>query len=58
MLIKKGLLFFTALAFLAFAGQASAGPNANADGDRLIMVADGGAGNQMDEGVTFRQCLR
>ena len=50
MLIKKGLLFFTALAFLAFAGQASAGPNANAT-VTIDLVADGGAGNQMDEGV-------
>ena len=50
MFLKKGLLFFTALAFLAFAGQASAGPNANAT-VTIDLVADGGAGNQMDEGV-------
>ncbi len=50
MLIKKGLLFFTALAFLAFAGQASAGPNANAT-VTIDLIADMGAGNQMDDGV-------
>ena len=50
MLIKKGLLFFTALAFLAFAGQASAGPNANAT-VTIDLITDGGAGNQMDDGV-------
>ena len=50
MLIKKGLLFFTALAFLAFAGQASAGSNANATVS-IDLVADGGQGNQTDDGV-------
>ena len=50
MLIKKGLLFFTALAFLAFAGQASAGSNANATVS-IDLIADGGAGNQTDDGV-------
>ena len=50
MLIKKGLLFFTALAFLAFAGQASAGANANATVS-IDLIADGGAGNQTDDGV-------
>ncbi len=50
MFLKRGLLFFTALAFLAFAGQASAGPNANAT-VTIDLIADGGAGNQMDEGV-------
>ena len=50
MFLKRGLLFFIALAFLAFAGQASAGPNANAT-VTIDLIADGGAGNQMDEGV-------
>ena len=50
MFLKRGLLFFTALAFLAFAGQASAGPNANAT-VTIDLVTDGGAGNQMDDGV-------
>ncbi len=50
MLIKKGLLFFTALAFLAFAGQAFAGANANATVS-IDLIADGGAGNQTDDGV-------
>ena len=50
MFLKRGLLFFTALAFLAFVGQASAGPNANAT-VTIDLIADGGAGNQMDEGV-------
>ncbi len=50
MFLKRGLLFFTALAFLAFAGQASAGPNANATVS-IDLIADSGAGNMMDEGV-------
>lgn len=50
MFLKRGLLFFTALAFLAFAGQASAGPNANATVS-VDLIADSGAGNMMDEGV-------
>ena len=50
MFLKRGLLFFTALAFLAFAGQASAGPNANAT-VTIDLIADGGAGNQTDDGV-------
>ena len=48
MLIKKGLLFFTALAFLAFAGQASAGPNANA----VLTVDVDASDNKMDDGNT------
>ena len=48
MLIKKGLLFFTALAFLAFAGQASAGPNANA----VVTVDIDASDNKMDDGNT------
>ena len=50
MFLKRGVFFFTALAFLAFAGQASAGPNANAT-VTIDLIADGGAGNQMDDGV-------
>ena len=50
MFLKRGLLFFSALAFLAFAGQASAGPNANATVS-IDLITDGGAGNQMDDGV-------
>ena len=50
MFLKRGLLFFSALAFLAFAGQASAGPNANAT-VTIDLITDGGAGNQMDDGV-------
>ena len=48
MLIKKGLLFFTALAFLAFAGQASAGPNANA----VVSVDIDASDNKTDDGNT------
>ncbi len=51
MSLKKGFWFFTALALLAFAGQASAGPNANAVVS-LDLIADGGAGNGTDDGVT------
>ena len=51
MFFKKGFLFVTAFALLAFAGQASAGPNANAILS-LDLIPDGGPGNQTDEGVT------
>ena len=51
MSLKKGFWFFTALALLAFAGQASAGPNANAVLS-LDLIADGGAGNGTDDGIT------
>ena len=51
MSLKKGFWFFTALALLAFAGQASAGSNANAVVS-LDLIADGGAGNGTDDGVT------
>ena len=51
MLLKKGLLFTITLALLAFAGQASAGPNANATVS-LDLISDGGAGNQIDNRVT------
>ena len=50
MFLKRELLFFIALAFLAFAGQASAGPNANAT-VTIDLITDGGAGNQTDDGV-------
>ena len=51
MFFKKGFLFVTTLALLAFAGQASAGPNANAMLS-LDLIPDGGSGNQTDDGVT------
>ena len=51
MLLKKGFVFLTALALLAFVGQASAGPNANATLS-LDLIAHGGEGNQTDDGVT------
>ena len=51
MFFKKGFLFVTVFALLAFAGQASAGPNANAILS-LDLIPDGGAGNQTDDGVT------
>ncbi|MCE2434887.1 MAG: hypothetical protein J4F29_18480 [Candidatus Latescibacteria bacterium] len=51
MLRKNGFLFITAIALLAFAGQASAGPNDNAT-ISLDLIADGGAGNQIDNRVT------
>ena len=51
MFLKKRLSFITALALLTFAGQASAGPNANAM-LLLDLIPDGGAGNQTDDGVT------
>ena len=51
MLLKKRFLFFAVLALLVFVSQASAGPNANAVLS-LDLIADGGAGNQRDDGVT------
>ena len=48
MFLKRGLLFFTALAFLAFAGQASAGPNANA----VLSVDIDASDNKMNDGNT------
>ena len=51
MFFKKGFLFVTVLALLAFAGHASAGPNANAILS-LDLIPDGGAGNQTDDGAT------
>ena len=51
MFFKKGFLFVTVFALLAFAGQASAGPNANAMLS-LDLIPDGGPGNQTDDGAT------
>ena len=51
MFVKKRFLFSTALALLAFASQAFAGPNANATLS-LDLILHGGPGNQTDEGVT------
>ena len=48
MFSKKGLLFFIALALLAFVGQASAGPNANAVAAVDIDASD----NKMNDGNT------
>ena len=51
MLPKRSLLSFTAIAVLVFAGQAYAGPNANAVLS-LDLITGGGAGNRTDDGVT------
>ena len=51
MLLKKRFLFFAALVLLICVGQAAAGPNANAVLS-LDLIANGGAGNQKDDGVT------
>ena len=51
MFVKKGFLFFTALALLVFVDQASAGPNANAT-VTIDLLTDGGTGNQIDNRVT------
>ena len=51
MLLKKEFLFSAVLTLLVFVGQAAAGPNANAVLS-LDLIADGGAGNQRDDGVT------
>ena len=48
MFLKKGLLFFTALMLLAFVGQASAGPNANA----VVAVDIDASDNKMNDGNT------
>ncbi len=48
MVFKKGLLFFTALMLLAFVGQASAGPNANA----VVAVDIDASDNKMNDGNT------
>ena len=51
MLLKKRFMFFVVLALLICVGQAAAGSNANAVVS-LDLIADGGAGNQIDDGVT------
>lgn len=51
MFFKKGFLFVTALALLAFVGQATAGPNAGATLS-IDLIADNGGGNGTDDGVT------
>ena len=51
MFLRKGLLFFVFFGLLIFAGQATAGSNANAVLS-LDLIADGGVGNQIDDGVT------
>ena len=51
MFSSKGLLFFVVLFLLVFAGEAAAGSNANAVLS-LDLIADGGTGNQTDDGVT------
>ena len=51
MLPKRSLLLITALAVVAFAGQASAGANANAVLS-LDLIPGGGAGNRTDDGMT------
>ena len=57
MLLKKRFLFSAVLALLVFVGQAAAGSNANAVVS-LDLIADGGAGNQIDDGVVSgRLCL-
>ena len=48
MFFKKGLLFFTAFMLLAFVGQASAGPNANA----VVAVDIDASDNKMNDGNT------
>ncbi len=51
MFLRKGLLFFTIFGLLICTGKAAAGPNANAVLS-LDLIADGGEGNQIDDGVT------
>ena len=51
MFLRKGLLCFSILGLLICTGEAIAGPNANAVLS-LDLIADGGAGNQRDDGVT------
>ena len=48
---KKRLWLAVAILVFAYAGQASAGPNANAVVS-LDLIADGGAGNRTDDGIT------
>ena len=51
MFLRRGFLFFAILGLLICTGKAAAGPNANAVLS-LDLIADGGAGNQRDDGVT------
>ena len=51
MFLKKGILFFAILGLLICTGEATAGLNANAVLS-LDLIADGGAGNERDDGVT------
>ena len=51
MLPKRSLLYIAAIAVVVIAGQAVAGPNANAVLS-LDLIADGAAGNGTDDGVT------
>ena len=51
MLLQRSFLFTITLALLAFTGQAAAGPNDNATVS-IDLIADGGAGNQTDDGIT------
>ncbi len=51
MFLRKGLLFFTLFGLLICTGETTAGPNANAVLS-LDLIADGGAGNERDDGVT------
>ena len=50
MILRKGILFFAIFGLLICTGKASAGPNANAT-VTIDLIIDGGAGNQMDDGV-------
>ena len=50
MVARKCLLFIAIFALLICTGEAAAGPNANAVLS-LDLIADGGAGNQRDDGV-------
>ncbi|MDE0085448.1 MAG: dockerin type I domain-containing protein [Candidatus Poribacteria bacterium] len=52
MFLRKGLFLFVLFGLLICTGEATAGPNANAVLS-LDLIADGGAGNQIDNGVTL-----
>ncbi len=51
MFLRKGLLFFALFGLLIYTGEATAGSNENAVLS-LDLIADGGADNQIDDGVT------
>ncbi len=51
MFLRKGILFFVLFGLLVCTGEATAGSNANAVLS-LDWIADGGAGNEIDDGVT------